>query len=150
MSISEHDLARELGVSRDLVRKARRSLDIPLQMDGKTAVLPDTEAERVRSHLGAPPTEKDAPCLCGASALAPVVTDSAPAAPPPGQEVVTLRVHRIVQNPHIILATDGLCILRVRVRSSANFIVGMEIPARRIQGDLYELARPCPRARGRW
>jgi len=40
--------------------------------------------------------------------------------------------------------------VRVRVRSDKNFIKGMEIPVWELQPGLYELARACPRARGRW
>lgn len=42
--------------------------------------------------------------------------------------------------------------LRVRVRNNANFIRGMEIPARLVTGytDLYELTRKCPRTKGKW
>lgn len=40
--------------------------------------------------------------------------------------------------------------LRVTVRSGANYVRHMEIPARHIAGDVYECTRPDPRWRGSW
>lgn len=42
--------------------------------------------------------------------------------------------------------------VRVRVNNNANFVRGMEIPVRRVDGytDLYELTRKCPRQKGKW
>lgn len=85
----------------------------------------------------------------GASEKAPVKT-----------EVQTLKVVRAdLKNRRMILA----CVLddrleqpkrplRVRVQEPGNFVVGMEIPARQVAGyaDLYDLARACPRQKGKW
>jgi hypothetical protein len=73
-------------------------------------------------------------------------------------EIGMLRVVRRVINPHIVLASrmedvvDGRAAVpqRVRVRSSENFIPGMVLRARRVDGDLWELCGRCPRWRGRW
>jgi len=72
----------------------------------------------------------------------------------------TLRVvNPNLKNPHMILACAAedrvdqpQRPLRVRVRSQAHFVTGMEIPAIQVAGslDLYDLARACPRKRGRW
>ena len=41
-------------------------------------------------------------------------------------------------------------IFRVQVRSSANYIKGMELPAIHEHDDVYRCARPDPRWRGTW
>jgi hypothetical protein len=146
--LTEYALALQLGLSRDLIREARVALGIPKNLVKNQACVTAEAAEQIRGYLGATPSEKTAPAASQAQDSVTVVDDQ-PAAPLPGP-VLTLRVLRTVLNPHIILATDGHGILRVRVRSSANFLPNMEIPVRHVQGDLYELARPCPRARGRW
>jgi len=66
------------------------------------------------------------------------------------QAIKDLRVLRTFMNPRLLLATDGVAVFRVRVRNSRNFVPRMTIPCRRIQADLWELARACPRFRGKW
>lgn len=73
---------------------------------------------------------------------------------------VTLRVVRTdLANDHLLLACDDdddpdhpKRPLRVRVRTTAHFVRGMQIPARLVPGydDLYELTRPLPRKKGKW
>lgn len=131
-----------------MVRAARRALGAEIAHVKNRTVLAQDEADAVRGYVGCPPSEKAA--QPGAQAWdQPSLVDDQPAAPGPGP-VVELTVLRRVLNPRILLATDGAGVLRVRVRDSANFMPGMRIPVRHIQGDLYELARPCPRSRGRW
>jgi len=83
------------------------------------------------------------------------------AAPAPANAGTTnLLVVRTCVNPHIILCCaeedDWLrpkkALVRVRVRSSANFRPGMPVPAIRVAGytDLYDLGRACPKKPGRW
>jgi len=83
--------------------------------------------------------------------------ESVPAEPAP---IVALRVVRAdLKNRRMILACvpeDELAHpkrpLRVRVKAQANFVPGMEIPAQLVAGyaDLYDLARACPRRKGKW
>jgi hypothetical protein len=146
--ITEKDLAAELGVSRTVIRDARRVLGIQKHAVKNAATLDQEEADAVRGYLGCPPTDKNA-AQVGLELPPITVVDDVPAAAGPG-EVKNLRVHRRVLNQRIILAADGNAVVRVRVRNSENFLPGMLIPVRHIQGDLYELARACPRSRGRW
>jgi len=53
-------------------------------------------------------------------------------------------------NSRIITALLGGVQQRVNVTSSKNFVRGMRIKARRIEGDLWQLQGRCPRYRGRW
>lgn len=81
---------------------------------------------------------------------------------PAGEKMRTvgrLKVVRRVLNPRIVMASPlgdlmgdgrGAAIVRVRVRSSANFVVGMVLQAQQVKGDLWELCGRCPRWRGRW
>jgi len=59
-------------------------------------------------------------------------------------------VRTFLSNPRLLLATDGLNMVRVRVRNSAGFVKDMLIPCRPVHDDVWELARPCPRWRGKW
>lgn len=76
----------------------------------------------------------------------------------PNKAPVTLKVFRIFgANPKILEAhlpeRDPAIVknrVRVRVKNSANFTKGMEIPVTELSAGLYELARACPRSRGRW
>ena len=74
--------------------------------------------------------------------------------------VVPLRVVRAdLRNRHLILCCPAgedpdrpQTTVRVRVRSAENFTRRMELPAVLAEGhrDLYDLARPLPRKRGKW
>jgi hypothetical protein len=72
-----------------------------------------------------------------------------PAAPPPPakQSLVCTRTPR---NRRIVFAKLGGELMRVRVRDSANILPGMTLLCAHVQADLWELAQPLPRARGRW
>jgi len=63
-----------------------------------------------------------------------------------------LRVMRLVRNPRVVLARrlDGGEVLRLRVRDNGKYRPGMEVPARQVQGDLYEVVGRGPRWVGKW
>lgn len=81
-------------------------------------------------------------------------------APPVPSSNVHLRVvNCTLKNLHLLLACPldddpdrPKTTVRVRVRSTLNFVRHMEIPARLVDGytDLYDLARSCPRKKGAW
>ncbi len=73
--------------------------------------------------------------------------DATPAAP-----VVTVLKTTACKtlNPHILLATDGAQLLRVRVRKKDNFRPGMEVRCTRVSADLYDLIANCPRFPGKY
>lgn len=148
--ITERQLSEELGVSRQVVRNARRALGLEFAAAKNSTVLAQDEADAVRGYVGCPPVEKAA--ALGAQAWdQPTLVDDQPAAAGPGPVTyLTVSRKRQVLNEHILMATDGKNEFRVEVRSSKNFTKGMEIPVWHIQGDLYKLARPCPRSKGRW
>jgi hypothetical protein len=51
---------------------------------------------------------------------------------------------------HIEAVTDSGGMAYVQVTRSEHFVLGMEIPGRHLQGNIWECARPCPRRRGKW
>ena len=74
-------------------------------------------------------------------------------------EPLKLKVVQVCRNPHMIQAcalTDNPVqpkkMVRVRVRDNQNFTRHMEIPVTLVNGytDLYDLARPCPKKKGKW
>ena len=80
--------------------------------------------------------------LSGRAALAPVLAPGA---------CRTLECVRIFPlNRRIVQARRDGQLVRVRVRDSINFIAGMAMPCRLIDGDLWELAQRLPRWKGKW
>lgn len=51
---------------------------------------------------------------------------------------------------HVAAVTDSGGMAYVQVTKSEQFVFGMEIPARHMQGNIWECSRPCPRRRGKW
>lgn len=83
--------------------------------------------------------------------MAELIAGDVPVADPAGQTFARLRVERTVPNPNIVLAMCGEMPVRVRVRSSANFVRGMYIEgARHVDGDLWAYEGKLPRLKGRW
>ena len=72
----------------------------------------------------------------------------------PNKGLRTLVVCKFWKNTRLVGARPpgGGAIVRVRVKSNKNFVRGMEIPVLPVPGrpGLFELARRCPRSRGRW
>ena len=132
----EDDLAAELGLNRDEMRALRRSHLV----EGETWLRKNKRlfltAEGVRLIKGAVGVRPE-----------PVMEKRSEVA---GE---TLRVLRMPRNTRILEAEkkDGR-VVRVRVSSNVNFVVGMEIRARAEgpYGDVMTLEGRCPRFRGRW
>ena len=92
----------------------------------------------------------------------PAPEDSAPNPPPPAdlpadhpprpgdvRDLVCVRTYPL--NHRIIQARLGETLVRVRVRESAKFTPGMTgLRCRFVGADLWDLARPGPRAKGKW
>lgn len=95
------------------------------------------------------PAEKDA---------GPAHGSNAQRGEPVKPEVITLRVFRTgLKNARVIEAyypthdpADPGNRVTVRVRHAKNFTRGMEIPVIKLRDGLYELARACPRTKGKW
>ena len=64
------------------------------------------------------------------------------------QSAVVVKAY--AKNRRLLAVTIADTAMRVRVKNNQNFVKGMVIPVRHVNGDLYELARRCPRWRGRW
>lgn len=66
------------------------------------------------------------------------------------EPVVLTVLRRKTANPHILLATDGSHVFRVRVKSKVNFRGDMLVNCKHVQADLYELVGNCPRQPGKY
>lgn len=150
MLTPESKLSHVLGPSRNELRRLR---GIHLLegtdwiVEKRRVVWTLSGVEKIRAVLTLPPAQT-------APETASALVVSLP-------EPVTLLVHnaRLV-NKKLILAyapgtdpADAKNVLRVRVRSAENFMrfvhgKPMEIKARHVQADLYELAGQCPRRKG--
>lgn len=168
----ESRLPARLGLSRLSIRELRADLLIPAldwKIVKKRCVWSDAGLGKIQAHLDSRKNgevKQDCPRLTDPIPIIAMATDS-PLALPILAELVAdektprdifLQVYRANFLNHRLLeahrpGTDPLertNIKRVRVGSSANFIPGMLIPCRHLELDYYELARPCPRWRGRW
>lgn len=66
-------------------------------------------------------------------------------------EELTGRVAKIWHSKARVLGVEIAGeLLKVRVRTCEKFLLGMEIPIRKIGPDMWELARALPRWRGKW
>lgn len=153
VNVPESHLPNTLGINRDELRELRRAHLIEGTdwfLDGKNITYRPSGLQKIREALKLPPEEKNAPAP----------SEEHPQ-PLPEPETLLVWNPRLV-NTRILLAYkpdtdphDPKNLLRVRVRSSENFVRSvngkpMELKARHIQADLYELATPCPRWKGRW
>ena len=138
---TETELAQALGISDDGIRSLRNHPDLKEGTHWfrkKRAVLWTDEG------------------MTAASAVLSLKKNCAPN--PAIQELVPLVVVRLVPNPRIVFcqkknAAEESPLLRLRVRSSENFMPGMEVRAcRPVPGspDLYDMEGNCPRWKGRW
>jgi hypothetical protein len=57
---------------------------------------------------------------------------------------------RKTANPHIVLASNGEVIVRVRVKNKENFRPGMVVRCEHVHADLYNLVGNCPRFPGKY
>ncbi len=132
----EDDLAAELGLNRDEMRRQRRAHlveGVTWLRKNKRLWLTEEGVRLIKEAMGVRPE--------------PVLERRSEA------EGETLRVLRIPRNARILEAEkkDG-GVVRVRVSSNVNFVPGMEIKARTEgpYGDVMTLEGRCPRFRGRW
>lgn len=93
--------------------------------------------------LPAPPPEDLAPKNLGGQ-------PPAPASPLEPGALRLLVIVRGFRNPRIVSARLDDLPARVRVRDSINLMPGMTMKCRFIREDLWDLAQPLPRRRGKW
>jgi len=131
------DLAEFLGVTKKRVRELRAGIhpdaDEPTTKEGWQALL---DAANGSAKDGGPPPPP-------------------PAVPPPGPVPggpLLAVVTRKPRNPKVIMAKlkEGGQAITVRVQTSRNFTLGMEIPVLPVTVVLFDLARRGPRWFGKW
>lgn len=90
------------------------------------------------------------PPPAGSNGTGPAAAAAAAAPPRHGdvRELVCIRLFPL--NKRILAAKLGGLEVRVRVADNRNITLGMALRCRLIGGDLWELARPLPRWRGKW
>ncbi|MBM4165239.1 MAG: hypothetical protein FJ222_12485 [Lentisphaerae bacterium] len=156
----EREVAEKLGLSRATIRAVREKVLVrgrDYDLEGGAVKYTDAGLQRVELEVGAKtaapsttpsPAEnrrggegQDSPPPASKAPEGTLRDDFSP------QEAVVVRGFR---NLRLIQAEIAGRLVRVRVRNSVNFVKGMRIPVRLLNGDLYELARRCPRWRGRW
>jgi hypothetical protein len=158
----ENGVRHVMGLTKDQMRALRHgelTAAIDFKIFKKRIYLSAAGAQRLLNSTGLPPAKKT-PESC----LSTTTDDGAPVKNVPAKktpaEIVQLRVVRCdLRNPHLLLACAAAedpdrpkTTVRVRVRSVANFIRRMELPALLVDGhtDLYDLAHALPRKRGKW
>jgi hypothetical protein len=144
MGVFEGDLALELGLTRETMASLRREhlLDgRDWQLVGKKVWLGPAAVKRLKEKVG---------CLDS-----PGQKNGHGEAPSAIAEPVELVIRSVPRNIHIVVCEkkegDGE-LVRVRVRSNANFLPGMEIRGmpHPDYSDVFDLVGRCPRQRGRW
>jgi hypothetical protein len=144
--VFETRVAANCGLSRDAVaelRKKHLQEDVDWAYVKKRVMYTLAGAAKLRAAVALPPDpEKDA------------VPDIAEQPDPvklvvcrtfPKGNTHILEAHAPGKDPH-----DRANVVRVQVRSSANYVPGMELPAIHEHDDVYRVARPDPRWRGTW
>jgi hypothetical protein len=150
IGIYEGDLALELGLTRETMASLRREHlqeGVDWTLNAKKVWLVPAAAERLKAQLGCPDL--------------PAGKNGHGEAPGAKAEPVELVVRLIPRNIHIVVCEKkedgdrgdfGAGLVRVRVRSNANFLPGMQIRAmpHPDYSDVFDLVGRCPRQRGRW
>lgn len=164
----ERDLATMLGVSQDDVKARRQALQLTRGADWDLVknVVTYTEAgaKKILEALSVAPSAGGAEPPAAADLAPntpPAVPDPAAAearatAWPPAAagDVVDLICAKLPRNQRIILARAADAprgsFVRVRVKDSSKFTVGMELKARHLSEDLYQLEGHGPRFSGKY
>lgn len=149
----ERHVALQLGLNKDEARELRQK-----------HLIENTHFVRLKKHVvyneEGLALIKKAATLPGPAPTENEAQGSIPVDPAPIQAPVPVTLKAFMaahHNPYILIAykpdtdpNDPKNRVRVRVRSNVNFTRGMDLPAWHEKDDLYALARPCPRSRGRW
>jgi hypothetical protein len=163
----ERELAEAYGLAPDALKAVRSAkLQRGTHWDLVKSLVTYSDLGKAALEVGLGiATEKNpadpAPPADPAAAAAPTPPDSAPnnpadpAAPkkfepPKAGEVRTLVAVAKVRNRRMLKARDQDRVAWVRVKDSKNFRSGMELPARFISGEQWELEGRCPRWNGKF
>jgi hypothetical protein len=140
---AEADLVAALGLARALVRDVRtEQLTRGTHWQHVAGAVRYSDEGRDRLHLilKAEPQKN--------LAEIPAEPGAEPAEPSGLRELVCLRTYTM--NRRIVQAQLGEEIVRVRVKDSAKLTAGMVMRCTHVQADMWELAQPLPRWRGKW
>jgi len=164
---SEESVAKDLGLSRDELKKMRAEnlfVGEDFVLDGRSIMLTKGGIDRLRGVIGrmAAKVVQTAEKLAGGLGVGADDEFRTPSQILPGllkkiadaaeDNLEELTVSRTWPNPRVLdaVASDGRTV-RVRVRSSKNFIAGMILRARPDEfKTLYSHEGRTPRFRGRW
>lgn len=144
----ESTLARTMGIPRGALRTARAKLleGTDWKLIQNTVLYSENGMKRLERVLTgqsmSPGAEKKG--MAAKEPSKPLVEP--PATPEEKKGVVTA----LTRNRQILMAEIDGETCRVRVRSSENFVAGMQLTVQHIDEDLYEFTGRCPRSRGRW
>jgi hypothetical protein len=130
--VAENELATALGVPLDRLRAVRMEAVEPSETkkEGRRVLLSRMAVERVSELLRCPEVVLEKKEEGGA---------------------VAARVSKVPMNPRIVFARlESGEEIRVRVRDSKKFVVGMMLKARAGDGGVYLLEGRGPRFKGRW
>jgi len=169
---SETRVADKMGIARATVRTARLTALVEgddWRMDHHEVIYCAEGVQALLKALGVRIPKKRAR-TAGGMTLEKLLRNSLaemPAAPAPTTQAVLWRpldqvlvVRRLTKNRRILLAEatdaalapkgvryrgEGIGLLRVQVRDNRRFSVGMAIPCRHVQADLWEMTGPLPR-----
>ncbi len=142
-TLPEAEIVTSLGLARALVREVRGA-DLIRGQDWQhvqgTVRYSTAGRDRLLARLNVVLTKKKSE---GADASV------HPLAPEPGdhRELICEKKPR---NRRIVFARLGDALVRVRVKDSTRILPGMTLRCAFVQADLWELAQPLPRSRGRW
>lgn len=146
---AENQLDGILGISRDVIRDARESLDKDDWCYASAKVLYTEKGVRdLLMVLGVQLPEKK-PREKGGLTMA-VVLDLSAQPDPEETGVRVFEVSEKTRNQHVLVCTDGHEVVRVWVRDHTNFLPGMKLCAVHRADDLWDLHGRLPRARGVW
>ena len=154
--ISEKEAAEQIGVPQEKLKEIRDGLERGKDWNivRGAILLTKTAVATVLGKLGLKdvadlPEKKDPPPATTPEPVPPASVQMAMQRP--GTEAI-LVMARKWRNSRIVGAhrQGSTEILRVRVKDNENFVLGMEIPARHVAQDLWELVGKCPRRRGKW
>jgi hypothetical protein len=170
-AMSQADLCAALNVPVDEIRKRRKRLlveGVDFEQRGAEIFYSSQGVETIRASLHLPPVTarpeanpappapaaEMPPAQPATTQPAPIKTAAEPATPGP----VTLIVHRLVTNTHIVEChlqgtdpADRANIVRLRTKDSSKFSRGMAVPAVLDHApDLYVLAGREPRWKGQF
>jgi hypothetical protein len=143
--IAEADLAKKIGVSKDILKEFRRQKLLKGEhfyaQQNKPITYTEAGLYMVENHFlgdmkdllaGEPLTEEDGIVIndhVPGDGLTFIDGQRVGAPPVPGPQIVRPIVERLAVNPHILLCTVGPHRnVRVWVKSSANYIPKMEVP----------------------